>query len=78
MYLFYVDESGVPTGWQQQDSFVLAGIAVHEGQVWRLSRQVDDIQSHHFPEISVPIELHASEQRHIPDAYSTTHRQTFL
>ena len=60
MYLFYIDESGDPFAWDQNDNFVLAGVAVHEGQVRKLSRQIDDIQNRYFPAIKVPIEFHAS------------------
>jgi hypothetical protein len=59
VYLFYLDESGDPNTWAQNDNFVLAGVAVHEGQVRRLSRQFDAIQHRFFPSISVPIEFHA-------------------
>jgi len=30
MYLFYIDESGNPNGWDTQDNFILGGVAVHE------------------------------------------------
>ena len=63
MYLFYVDESGDPDGWQDQNNFVLAGVAVHEGQIRHFSEELDAIQARFFPTISVPIELHASHIR---------------
>jgi len=59
MYLFYLDESGDPNTWQDRDNFILAGIAVHEGQVRRLSQQFDEVQRQVFPTYAVPIELHA-------------------
>ena len=59
MYLFYIDESGNPDGWQDQDNFVLAGVAIHEGQVRRLSEALDAIQQRFLPGIGVPIEFHA-------------------
>ncbi len=59
MYLFYMDESGDPNGWNFQDNFVLAGIAVHEGQVRRLSGELDDVQRRFFPGIAVSLEFHA-------------------
>jgi hypothetical protein len=59
MYLFYIDESGDPFAWDQNDNFVLAGIAIHEGQVRILSHQLDDIQKNYFPSINIPIEFHA-------------------
>jgi len=59
MYLFYIDESGDPNGWNVQDNFVLAGIAIYEGQIRSLSNELNRIQESHFPGISVPIEFHA-------------------
>lgn len=59
MYLFYMDESGDPNGWNSQDNFVLGGVAVHEGQVRRLSRELSDVQERFFPGIAVPLEIHA-------------------
>ena len=59
MYLFYVDESGDPSGWDCQDNFVLAGVAVHEGQVRRLSGELDAVQQRFFPGIAVRLEFHA-------------------
>ena len=60
MYIIYLDESGDSNGWSHhQDNFVLGGIAVHEGQIRRLSEAIDDVQTRFFPEISVPIKFHA-------------------
>jgi hypothetical protein len=63
MYLLYLDESGDPNGWQYQKNYVLAGVAIHEGQIWRLGNELDNIQSKYFPGISYPIAFHASETR---------------
>ena len=59
MYLFYLDESGDPNSWTQNDNFILAGVAIHEGQVRRLSEQLNAIQHRFFPSIPMPIEFHA-------------------
>lgn len=59
MYLFYLDESGDLDAWKDCDNFILAGVAVHEGQVRRLSQGLDCIQRKFFSSIAVPIELHA-------------------
>lgn len=64
MYLFYVDESGVAQGWNDQDNFILAGVAVHEGQVRKLSEELDTVQQQFFPSIQIPIELHAGPIYH--------------
>lgn len=61
MYLFYIDESGEPYGWNNQDNFILAGVAVHEGQIRNLSLQLDDVQRAFFPDINVPLEFHADD-----------------
>lgn len=62
MYIVYLDESGVPNGWNNnQDHFVLGGIAVHEGQIWRISEALNKIQSKFFPDISTPIKFHATD-----------------
>jgi len=63
LYLLYLDESGEPHGWQDQKHFVLGGVAVHEGQVYGLTRQLDNIQTHFFPGLSVPIVFHATDIR---------------
>jgi hypothetical protein len=59
VYLFYVDESGDPNTWVQNDNFILAGVAIHEGQVRRLSEQLDAVQRRFFPSIQMPVEFHA-------------------
>jgi len=59
MYLFYLDESGDPDGWNDRDNFILAGVAVHEGQVRKLSQAFDCVQRRFFPDIEVPVEFHA-------------------
>jgi len=61
MYLLYLDESGDPNGWDTQNNFVLGGVAVHEGQIYGLAKQLDDIQTSFFPGISVPIIFHATD-----------------
>ena len=62
MYLIYLDESGSPNGWNNnQDHFVLGGIAVHEGQIRRISDSLDEVQSRFFSDISFPLEFHATD-----------------
>ena len=63
MYLIYLDESGNPNGWTNQDHFVIGGVAVHEGQVQRLSDRLDAVQSEFFPNIYVPLNFHAVDIR---------------
>ena len=62
MYVIYLDESGDPNGWKRkQNHFVIAGIAVHEGQISSLGDLLDDIQAKYFPDISFPIKFHATD-----------------
>ena len=62
MYVVYMDESGNPNGWNNnQDHFVIGGIAIHEGQIRRLSSRLDQIQSEFFPEITLPLKFHATD-----------------
>ena len=61
MYVIYLDESGDPNGWNNnQDHFILGGLVIHEGQIWRLSTVLNDIQREFFPDISLPLEFHVS------------------
>ena len=70
MYLVYLDESGNPNGWNNvQNHFVIGGVAVHEGQVQRLSERLDAVQSEFFPNINVPLNLHATEIHSGKDRY---------
>mgnify|MGYP006302027071 FL=1 len=64
MHLLYLDESGGPNSWQVQKNFVIGGVAIHEGQIYSISKQLDDIQKKYFPDIHVPIEFHVSPIRH--------------
>lgn len=60
MYVVYLDESGDPNGWNNnQNHFILGGLAVHEGQIGRVSTLLDEIQAEFFPEISIPLKFHA-------------------
>jgi len=63
MYLLYLDESGVPNGWQKQRHYVLGGVAVFEGQIHRISNELEAIQTKYFPNITIPISFHATEIR---------------
>ena len=61
MYIIYLDESGDSNAWSSssQNNFVIGGIAIHEGQIRRLSEALDEIQPRFFPEISMPLKFHA-------------------
>jgi len=61
VYLLYVDESGDPNGWSNQANFVLGAVAIHEGQVFGLTKQLDGIQQKYFPATTIPIPFHAEE-----------------
>ena len=62
VYVVYLDESGNLGSFRNdQDHFVIGGIAVHEGQIRRLSDRLNSIQSAFFPEISIPLKFHATD-----------------
>ena len=62
MYVIYLDESGTPNGWNNnQDHFVIGGIAIHESRIQQLSEAIDKVQTLYFPDISVPIKFHATD-----------------
>ena len=63
MRILYLDESGGPNSWQVQENFVLGGVAVHEGQIYPLTRELNTLQEKYFPGISIPIEFHAGAIR---------------
>jgi len=63
MYLLYLDESGDPANWQEQQHFVIAGIAIHESQIATLSNKLRAIQQRYFPETPFSIVFHATEIR---------------
>jgi hypothetical protein len=61
VYLLYLDESGNESD-PADKFFVLAGAAVFERQTFFLSRELEKIQTQHFPGIP-PVEFHASPIR---------------
>jgi hypothetical protein len=63
MYLLYLDESGDANGWQDQQHFVLAGIAVYENSISSLDNELQRIQEKYFPQITIPIAFHATDIR---------------
>lgn len=64
MHILYLDESGGPNSWQVQKNFVLGGVAIHEGQIYTLTKEMNDLQEKYFPGIKVPIEFHTTPIRH--------------
>lgn len=60
MYLLYLDESGVHHG---SDAHVLAGLAVHEQDLWHLQGRLDRLLRSKLPQGLNPadFELHATE-----------------
>jgi hypothetical protein len=63
MYLLYLDESGDANGWQEQQNFVLAGIAVFESSVSILDSELQKVQEKYFPNVTIPIAFHATDIR---------------
>ena len=69
MYILYIDESGDYNNWEENKNFVLAGVAVHEGQIGKISGRLDQIQHEYFPELNVPISFHATDIRNGKKAF---------
>lgn len=63
MHLLYLDESGDINGWNTQKNFVLGGISVFEGQIYSLTKDLNDLQDEYFPGYQIPIEFHVSAIR---------------
>jgi hypothetical protein len=61
MYLLYLDESGDTGNWQQQNNFVIGGLAVYEFRLRALEEKLRSIQRRYFPNISIPIVFHATD-----------------
>jgi len=76
MFILYLDESGDPYGWDRQDHFVLAGIAVHEQHLYDFSRRLDSLQGQYFPGISIPIAFHATDIQSGKGRYRDLERKT--
>lgn len=60
MYVVYLDESGTHASARY---FVVAGLAVFERETYFLAQSLDQIQARYFPEVTTPINLHASSLR---------------
>ena len=63
MDIIYLDESGSPNSWGVQKNFVLGGLSVHEPHVYRLSKELNELQEKHFPDRKVSLEYHATKIR---------------
>ena len=61
MHILYVDESGDYSNWEENKNFVMAGVAVHEGQIDKISRVLDQIQHEFFPGFNINISFHATD-----------------
>jgi len=59
MYLLYLDTSGAPKG-DEDDYFVLGGVAVFERRIYHLAQDLENIQQTYFPSETEPVEFHAS------------------
>ncbi len=61
MYLLYLDESGDTGNWQEQNSFVIAGIGVYEFRLKALKEKLKEVQNKYFPLIRIPVVFHATD-----------------
>ncbi len=60
MHLLYLDESGTHTSARH---FVLAGVSVHETNIYWATNQLDRLQSQHFPDAVEKVLFHATSLR---------------
>ncbi len=72
MYVLYLDESGIDS---TSSYFILAGLAVFEREIYWYAQDVDAIQKKYLPDISYPVEFHASALRQkdsdkVPEPFS--------
>lgn len=60
MYLLYLDESGTQSSARH---FILAGVVVHESNIYWAKEQLDKLQETYFPSIKEPVRFHAAPLR---------------
>ena len=60
MYLLYLDESGTQSSARH---FILAGVVVHENNIYWAKERLDKLQRKYFPSIEEPIRFHAAPLR---------------
>ena len=60
MYLLYLDESGTQSSARH---FILAGVAVHESNIYWAREQLNRLQGVYFPSIEEPVRFHAAPLR---------------
>lgn len=60
MYLLYLDESGTHSSARH---FILAGVAVHESNLYWVKERLDNTQKEYFPDSNEPIQFHAAPLR---------------
>jgi len=75
MYVLYLDESGEPSDWQNQKTFVIAGIAVWEFQIPTVGKKLRAIRKNYFPEIAFPIIFHATDIRRGKGIFRSFHSE---
>jgi len=62
VWLLYLDESGNAA---QHENFVLAGVAVFEGQIYNITQSLDGVVAQVFPDATEPIELHVRDVKEL-------------
>ena len=61
MYFLYLDESGDFNNWKVNRNFVIAGVAIHEGQIEKYSQELEALQTEFFPTIRIMVPFHGSQ-----------------
>lgn len=75
VYLFYLDESGVPRG-HSGTYFVVGGIVLHEEDCYPFARSVERLAARSLPAAESHLELHASEMWSGRKTWSHVARET--
>lgn len=70
MWLLYLDESGNPS---EHKNFVLGGVAVFEGEIYKLTKELDRVAALAFPGSGQSRELHIRDLKTL--AWSPKHEQ---
>ncbi len=61
MYFLYLDESGDFNNWKVNRNFVIAGVAIHEGQIEKYSHELEELQIEFFPGLRIMVPFHGSQ-----------------
>ena len=61
MYVLYLDESGDFNNWKVNRNFVIASVAIHDGQIEKYNQELEALQTEFFPTIRIIVPFHGSQ-----------------